>query len=100
MNEDSMNTDEHVGRRLLIRGKVQGVGFRWSMAEEARRLGVCGWVRNCRDGCVEAALSGPNAAVAAIIHWAGRGPAGARVDRVEVEEWPQRHEEFVQEPTI
>ena len=79
-----------VGRRLVIRGYVQGVGFRWSMREAACRLGVGGWVRNRRDGSVEALICGPHAEVAAMIHWAGQGPAGARVEGVEVEETAER----------
>ena len=91
-----MSIEEHVGRRLLIRGHVQGVGFRWSMMAEARRLGLGGWVRNRRDGTVEAVVCGPNEAVAAMIHWAGHGPDGARVDGVEVEETGERHAAFTQ----
>lgn len=95
-----MNEDKRVGRRLVIRGQVQGVGFRWSMVEQARRLGVGGWVRNRRDGSVEALVCGPNPEVAAMIHWAGQGPVGARVDGVEVEESAERCEEFAQAATI
>jgi acylphosphatase len=95
-----MNRDERVGRHVVIRGLVQGVGFRWSMTQEARRLGLGGWVRNRRDGSVEALICGPNEQVAAMIHWAGHGPDGARVDGVEVEDSPERHEEFMQTPTI
>jgi len=95
-----MGIEERVGRRLVIRGLVQGVGFRWSMTAEARRLGLGGWVRNRRDGAVEALICGPNEAVTAMIYWAGHGPDGARVEGVEVEESSERHEEFIQAATI
>ena len=72
-------------RRLVIHGRVQGVGFRASLAWEAHAQGVTGWVRNRRDGTVEAMVCGSDEAVAAMIAWARRGPPGARVDRVEVE---------------
>lgn len=74
------------GRYLLIRGVVQGVGFRWFFSQQARHLGVGGWVRNLRDGRVEAQVYGTQAAVAALLHWASNGPPGARVDAILVEE--------------
>lgn len=77
-----------VTRHLVIRGLVQGVGYRWSMVQAARRLGVHGWVRNRRDGSVEALASGPAPAVEALIEWARSGPDGARVDALEVAEAP------------
>ena len=70
--------------RLKIVGAVQGVGYRWSMVQEARRLGVRGGVRNRRDGSVEAIVSGPAAAVEQIIAWAREGPPSANVMRVEI----------------
>jgi acylphosphatase len=72
-------------RRLIIRGVVQGVGFRYSMVAQARLLGVTGWVRNRRDGSVEAMIAGDAAQVAEILAWSRIGPAGAAVDEVRVE---------------
>ena len=68
-----------VTRRLVIAGRVQGVGFRYSMERKARGLGVTGWVRNRRDGGVEAMVQGSAEAVAAITGWARRGPPGSLV---------------------
>lgn len=72
-------------RRLLITGIVQGVGFRYAMAAQARLLGVSGWVRNRRDGSVEAMIAGDAAQVAEMLAWSRIGPAGAAVDNVLVE---------------
>ena len=72
-------------RRLIIRGVVQGVGFRYSMAAQARLLGVTGWVRNRRDGSVEAMIAGDAAQITEMLAWSRIGPAGASVDEVMVE---------------
>lgn len=71
-----------ITRRLFIDGRVQGVGFRWSLTDEASKLGLDGWVRNRRDGSVEALVRGPALAVETLTTWAHRGPPHARVDRV------------------
>lgn len=73
-------------RHLRIHGRVQGVGYRWSLCSEAQRLGLSGWVRNRRDGTVEALVRGPAEAVDALLVWAQRGPSMARVDRVVCQE--------------
>jgi acylphosphatase len=75
-----------IGRRIRVFGLVQGVFFRaWTM-REAEMLRVRGWVRNRRDGSVEIVAHGEEAAVEALISLCHRGPSGARVDRVQVEE--------------
>jgi acylphosphatase len=70
-------------RRFVIRGVVQGVGFRHALRREAQRLALGGWVRNRADGSVEAVACGGTAALDALQRWAQRGPAAARVDAVE-----------------
>jgi acylphosphatase len=70
---------------LLVSGLVQGVAFRAYTVEEARRLGLSGWVRNLPDGRVEAEAEGERAALEGLVRFCRRGPPAARVDGVEVE---------------
>jgi acylphosphatase len=71
-------------RHVIARGRVQGVGYRAFVADEAVRRGISGWVRNRRDGSVEAVFSGPVDAVVAVIAACRRGPWGAAVEGLEV----------------
>lgn len=75
--------NDRVARRLVIRGRVQGVWFRESMRREAETLGVAGWVRNRADGTVEALVEGAPDAVERLVRWAHRGPEAADVSGVE-----------------
>lgn len=70
-------------RRFLIRGVVQGVGFRHATRREARRLGLLGWVRNRADGSVEAVAAGDERRLDALLRWVQRGPPAAIVESVE-----------------
>jgi len=74
-----------VRAHLTVRGRVQGVWYRGAMQEEARALGIAGWVENAPDGSVVAEIEGERPAVDALVAWAHHGPAGARVDRVDVD---------------
>ena len=82
--------------RVVIRGRVQGIGFRASARSRARSLGVAGWVRNNADGSVEAELEGPGERVKLALDWFRRGPRGAHVDDVQVE-WrdPLGEQDFI-----
>jgi acylphosphatase len=91
--------NHRVAKHLTISGRVQGVGFRYSLAEEAERRGVTGWVRNRRDGTVEAVVYGASDAVEAVLVWARRGPRGAHVTGVQVDDVPGRFERFETRPT-
>ena len=90
-----------VTKQLRIAGRVQGVGFRHALQREALARGLAGWVRNRRDGSVEALLQGGEAAVDAVIAWARRGPPAARVHEVEIQvnTGAQRYAGFEQLPT-
>jgi acylphosphatase len=79
-------TDSDRTVRLVIRGRVQGVGFRAFVAESAWRCGARGWVRNRREGVVEALISGPASAVDGVIEACRRGPLGSRVAGVHIDE--------------
>jgi acylphosphatase len=87
--------------RLTIRGRVQGVSFRYWTVGEANRRGLDGWVRNRRDGSVEALISGPAAAVDAMIEICRQGPPAARVtDIVTAPENERAAAGFRQMPTV
>lgn len=64
---------------VIVSGQVQGVGFRYTMRAVAARAGATGWVRNLRDGTVEAEVEGVDGAVDEVLAWAAEGPPGARV---------------------
>src|SRR5215469_5127142 len=71
-------------RRYLVRGRVQGVGFRWFVEREAHILGITGWVRNNHDGSVEVVAQGTRDQLAGLHSRLREGPRAARVDSVEV----------------
>ena len=82
-----------IARRLVVEGRVQGVGFRWFVLSRAQGMGVRGWVRNLPDGAVEVvglAAGGTMAELEALVR---RGPPGAVVKRVEVSDVPHDHVE-------
>ncbi|MFP6627257.1 MAG: acylphosphatase [Deltaproteobacteria bacterium] len=71
---------------IVVSGLVQGVWYRGSMAREAERIGVAGWVKNLSDGKVEAVVEGSARAVNEILVWCRQGPTAARVDKMETRE--------------
>ena len=80
MNSPKEST-QRVGYR--VSGRVQGGGYRWSAVRRAEELGLRGSVRNCSDGTVEVAAEGAPETLRRFAEWLGRGPHGARVERVE-----------------
>lgn len=72
--------------RAVVSGGVQGVGYRYTMRIVAREAGVVGWVRNRRDGTVEAEVEGDRAAVDEVLAWMAEGPPGSRVESARVAE--------------
>ncbi len=77
------NLPEVKAKRFVVKGRVQGVGFRWFVEAEARTLGVAGWVRNNADGTVEVLAIGNREQLATLRSRLQRGPRAARVDNVE-----------------
>jgi acylphosphatase len=77
-----------IARRFVVRGRVQGVGFRWFVQEAATRAGATGWVRNLPDGDVEALVEGETDVVGRVEAALRTGPRSARVDRVSIDEEP------------
>jgi acylphosphatase len=88
-----------MAKHLIIRGRVQGVGFRDAMRLEAERLGVTGWVRNRRDGAVEAVVAGSAEALVEIVAWARRGPPAASVTEVVIADTDGAFAAFEWRPT-
>ena len=79
-----------VRRRVVVHGRVQGVGFRYSLARAAESRGVAGWASNRPDGTLEAVFEGEPEAVESLVRFCHEGPRGAEVERVEVfEEEPE-----------
>jgi acylphosphatase len=74
------------GRRFVVRGRVQGVGFRWFVEREAHLLGIAGWVRNNADGAVEVLAQGTREQLSALSARLHEGPRAARVDQVQESE--------------
>jgi acylphosphatase len=74
---------------LIVRGRVQGVGFRYAAVEQGRRLALAGWARNLPDGAVEVVAAGEGEAVERLVAWCRQGPPSARVTTVERSEGPQ-----------
>ena len=73
-------------RHLCVAGRVQGVGYRDALCDEAAKHGVTGWVRNRRDGSVEAVVQGAPHAVDAVVAWARSGPPAARVAEIRMDQ--------------
>ena len=86
---------------VTLSGRVQGVGFRYATADEARRRGLTGWVRNLDSGGVEAVFEGPHASVEDMVRWCQDGPPGAYVRDVRVswDEPPEHLSNFEIRPT-
>ena len=80
---------------VFISGRVQGVSFRYYTYHEALRLGLAGWVRNLRDGRVEAVFEGERAAIDTVLEWCKNGPPAATVDSLEVD-WERSSEALIQ----
>jgi acylphosphatase len=76
-------TSNNLARRYTVRGRVQGVGFRWFVEREARMLGISGWVRNNPDGSVEVLAMGTAEQLLALRNRLQAGPRASRVDRVD-----------------
>jgi acylphosphatase len=75
-----------IARRVVVRGRVQGVFFRDSARRAAESRGVAGWARNCPDGTVEAWFEGEPEAVESMVAWARSGPSRADVESVDIDE--------------
>jgi len=94
-------SDDITTMRLVIAGRVQGVGFRAFAVREARALGLKGWVRNCPDGTVEAVVSGADDKVKTFVGKCTRGPTSAQVAHIDMESVaPPSETDFVAKATL
>lgn len=80
LSREKQNKKEKVRVHALISGKVQGVFFRGSAKEKAEKLGISGWIKNLRDGRVEAIFEGDKENINKMIEWAKKGPIGAKIE--------------------
>ena len=89
--------EESISVRLLVRGKVQGVYFRFNMQQVAMKNSVVGWVRNLPDGNVEALLEGNKEDVNQVVRWSKIGPENARVDEVKMDygQYTGKYKDFI-----
>jgi DNA ligase D-like protein (predicted 3'-phosphoesterase) len=88
-------TDARIALRAVVRGDVQGVGFRDAARRRALELGALGWVRNAEDGIMLVHAEGPEEAVAGLVAFLEKGPRGSRVEEVEAEKAKvEGHEQF------
>lgn len=84
-----------IGTRLVrVRGRVQGVGYRYACVQQARALGITGWVRNRADDSVEAMLQGTPAQLAGMCRWMEHDMPAALVERIDVDEVRPPHPRF------
>jgi acylphosphatase len=83
-------------QHFLVKGRVQGVGYRWFVQYEAAHLGLRGWVRNTDDGAVEVLAAGSPAQIEQLVLALHRGTRGSRVDQVEVHPLPESEGEELQ----
>jgi len=83
--------EAHIAILAIVRGRVQGVGFRYEARSMARALGITGWVMNLDDGGLETWAEGPASAVKRYREWLNQGPPGARVESVDLSEREPRH---------
>jgi acylphosphatase len=97
-SKNSIPDDEKsISVRLIVRGKVQGVYFRFNMRQVAMKNSVVGWVRNLPDGNVEALLEGNKEDVNQVVQWSKIGPENARVDEVKIEygQYTGKYKDFI-----
>ncbi|OAB60105.1 hypothetical protein AY600_10945 [Phormidium willei BDU 130791] len=100
-SHDSANPQPTTAIRVMISGRVQGVGFRYSTQQQALQLGVSGWVRNRRNGTVEALFEGDPTRVQDAVAWCHQGPAAAQIQTVETyRDNPQQFSDFEIWPTV